>query len=249
MANLTDDRERIFRTMTDTVDGVPLPPAWEEQDPLLPYPGYFADNPNEWLLGRHRRDKAITGERGAAIRAVFLGDSITEGWDKTLWNTHFAPHGAVNFGIGGDKTCQVLWRINDGLLAGLTPDVVVLAIGCNHLWSMRYAGEHIGRGVLKCVDAVRAACPGAKVLVSAVLPCKESPEHEYRPVIREINAAVAPVADNKTVFFVDAGSSLTEPDGTLTLETAPDGVHLSWLGYRRWAKVLVPAFNALLPNP
>ena len=231
--------------MTQTVDGVPLPPVWGEQDPTLPYPGYFDDNPEGWLIHGHRRDKQIAHEGGAAIRAVFLGDSITAGWDKPLWNAHFAPHNAVNFGIGGDKTCQVLWRIGDGLLDGLTPDVVVLAIGCNHLWSEAFAGEHIGRGVLKCVDAVRAACPGAKVLVSAVLPCKESPAHPYRSVIRAINATVAPVHDGETVFFVDAEPAMLEPDGTLLLAVAPDGVHLSPEGYRRWASVLVPAFETV----
>ncbi len=228
-----------------TIHGVPLPPAWEDQDPLLPYPGYFPEAPDEWLIHHHRAHKAQTQKGGAAIRAVFLGDSITAGWDKPLWNRHFAPHHAVNFAIGGDKTCQILWRIKDGLLDGLTPDVIVLAIGVNNIWSMRYSGEHIARGVAACLAAIQGACPDAKVLLSAVLPCKESPEHPYRAVISEINAHVARLADGDTVRFVDAGSALLEPDGTLPLSIAPDGVHLSPAGYGRIAPVIATAFHAL----
>lgn len=229
----------------EATDSVPVPPAWEEQDPLLPYPGYFPEAPQEWLIGRHRAHKARARSEAGAIRAVFLGDSITEGWDETLWKTHFAPLGGVNFAIGGDKTCQILWRVADGLLDGLSPDMIVLAIGVNNIWSMRYSGEHIARGVAKCAAAVRAACPGAKLLLSAVLPCKESPEHPYRAVIREINAHVAPLADNERVFFVDAGSALLEADGTLPLAIAPDGVHLSAAGYGRIAPVIAASLSAL----
>ncbi|MBC8139820.1 MAG: GDSL family lipase [Armatimonadetes bacterium] len=231
--------------MTDapvSIDGVPLPPAWEEQDPLLPYPGYFPESPDEWLIHRHRANKAQAQEQGSVIRAVFLGDSITEGWDKTLWDVHFALHGAVNFAIGGDKTCQILWRVADGLLDGLTPDVIVLAIGVNNIWSMRYSGEHIARGVAACLETIQTACPGAKVLLSAVLPCKESPEHPYRAVISEINAHVEPLANGDTVRFVNAGSALLEADGTLPLTIAPDGVHLSPAGYDRIAPVIAEAF-------
>ena len=230
----------------DTIDGVPLPPAWEDQDPLLPYPGYFPETPDAWLLHRHRADKARAQKDGATIRAVFLGDSITEGWDKTLWNRYFAPHDAVNFAIGGDKTCQILWRIADGLLDGLKPDGIVLAIGVNNIWSMRYSGEHIARGVAKCLAAIQEKCPDAKVLLSAVLPCKEAPEHEYRAVIREINRNVRKLANGNTVRFVDAGDALTEPDGTLPESIAPDGVHLSPEGYARIATVIVPAYEQMM---
>ena len=226
------------------IEDIPLPPAWENQDPLLPYPGYFSDAPQEWMRthGAHKS----TAQAGAdTIRAVFLGDSITQGWDKALWNSHFASRGAVNFAIGGDKTCQVLWRVADGLLDGLTPDVIVLAIGVNNIWSERYTGEHIARGVGGCVAAIQAKCPDAKILLSAVLPCMESPVHPYRAVIREINHHVARLADGGRIRYVDAGPALLEPDGTLPLSIAPDGVHLSQAGYKRFATALAPAFDAI----
>ncbi len=230
----------------NAIDGVLLPPPWEEQDPLLPYPGYYPENPGEWLIERHRSHLQRARDERDAIRAVFLGDSITQGWALKQWDEHFASYGAVNFGIGGDKSCQVLWRIGDGLLEGLTPKVVVLAIGVNSIWSGAFTPERIGDGVLRCVDAIRAACPGAKVLVSAVLPCMESADHPYRAVICAINAHVSPVADGESIFFVDAGTALVESDDSLPRSVAPDGVHLSVEGYRRYATVLAPEFRRIL---
>ncbi len=235
--------------MTGSNQGVPMPPPWEEQDPLLPYPGYFPDLPEGWLKHRHRVDKARARAKRASIRSVFLGDSITEGWDTTLWNMHFLPYGAINLAIGGDKTCQILWRIADGLLEGLAPEVVYLAIGVNNIWSGVYSPERIGDGVLACVASIQAACPAAKVLVSDVLPCNESPGHPYRTVIRGINARIAPVADGKVVRFVDAGAALLEPDGRLPPSVAPDGVHLSFEGYIRIATVIAPAFKDCFVTP
>ena len=225
--------------------GVPVPPPWEKQDPTLPYPGYFEGTPHGWLRyhGYHKRlARAFAAETGV----VFLGDSITQGWDESLWFEHFDPEGALNFGIGGDKTCQVLWRIGDGLLDGLAPRLVVLAIGVNSIWSAAFTGERIAEGIGACVGAIREKCPGARVLISGVLPSQPSPSHPYHAIIADINAHAARLADGGAVRFLDIGSALLETDGTLTPAVAPDGTHLSYEGYRRLADAILPTFQEMV---
>src|SRR5437763_4798261 len=47
----------------------------------------------------------------ASHRVLFLGDSLTQKWDPSIWTQHFAPVGAMNAGVNGDRTENVLWRI------------------------------------------------------------------------------------------------------------------------------------------
>ena len=79
------------------------------------------------------------------VGILFLGDSITAGWGKAkpVWEEHYAKHQAANFGIGGDRTQHVLWRIANGELDGIKPKVVVLMIGTNNIG---YPAEEIIKG-------------------------------------------------------------------------------------------------------
>jgi beta-glucosidase len=114
------------------VDITAGPPPYDK--PWVPGWGHFSD-PNSWKQ-RHENMLKQTHEHKDMIKVVFLGDSKTEGWagsGKEVWNEYYAKRGAFNYGIGGDSTRQILWRINNGELDGLTPKVLVLMIGGNNL--------------------------------------------------------------------------------------------------------------------
>ncbi len=84
-----------------------------------------------WMQ-HHETLLAMTKAHAKEIKVVFLGDSITEGWGgngKSVWDKHYAPLGAYNYGIGGDTTQNVLWRIQNHELDGINPKVLVLKIG------------------------------------------------------------------------------------------------------------------------
>src|SRR5688500_5427465 len=71
------------------------------------------------------------------VDLLFLGDSITDAWRgrKEIWEKNFAPLKAANFGIGGDRTQHVLWRLQNGEFDGIKPKVVMLMIGTNNVSS------------------------------------------------------------------------------------------------------------------
>src|ERR1700683_5522093 len=76
--------------------------------------------------------------RGAQgkIGVLFLGDSITELWNTTgrdVWARFYFNLYPANFGISGDQTQNVLWRIENGELDNINPKVVVLLIGTNNI--------------------------------------------------------------------------------------------------------------------
>ena len=102
-------------------------------------------------------------------RLLFLGDSITEIWGQgtEVWDQYYGKDDVANFGISGDQTQHVLWRIDNGELDGISPKVVVLMIGTNNI---RTKKEKILAGVTKVVDDIHAKLPESKLLLLAVPP-------------------------------------------------------------------------------
>jgi lysophospholipase L1-like esterase len=179
-----------------------------------------------------------------------MGDSITQGWGlagKEAWETSFAPLNAANFGIGGDKTGNVLWRLDHGELDGISPKLVVLMIGVNNLWSGKNTGEEIAGGIRAIVEKLRAKLPQAKVLVLGVLPIDPNRDGIGRLKAQEINVHAARLDDGMMVKFFDAGRKLVDKNGRL-LEGAylPDHLHLTAKGYDLLAMDLLPVVMEML---
>ena len=176
-----------------------------------------------------------TAKEGKA-ELVFLGDSITAGWggQKAIWEKAFGPYKPANFGIGGDRTQHVLWRIENGELETIKAKAVVIMIGTNN--SGIDSAEGIAKGVTKIVEAVRAKQPQAKILLLAVFPRgeKASP-NAGRDKLKMVNATIAKLDDGKSVHYLDIGEKFLQADGSLTKEVMPDFLHLSSKGYQIWA--------------
>ena len=219
-------------------------------DPTRPEPAVWPDAPDAWL----QTARALAEDaRRLNPRVVFLGDSITQGWSSegmAEWDTRFAPLGAANLGIGGDRTQNILWRIAHGALDSLQPELVVLKIGVNNLWEevFQCGPNNVADGVAACVAAIRARCPEAKVLALGILPTQAAPDHPLRGIVRAINArsaALVPTPDGR-VRFADIGPAFLEPDGRISPDIMPDGCHLSPRGYALFANALEPLVQAML---
>mgnify|MGYP000657101938 CR=1 FL=1 len=221
-----------------------LPPP-KKQDPTVPMRGYFPKYPEAW---QNFHEMYLKQTRQRQIKVVFLGDSITRGWKnhKRLWQTHYGKHGAVNFGIGNDRTQQILWRIENGLFDRMQPQLVVLNIGVNNLWSDTYGTDRIAAGIEKIVSTIQTKSPNTKVLVLGILPTGNKPDTPLRRKIRAINAQSAQLDNGKTIRFLDIGSEFLDPNGYISKEIMPDYLHLSKKGYQIWADSMQADFNQIL---
>lgn len=192
-------------------------------------------------------DRFVATAKAGTAGLVFLGDSITAGWGSQpkIWEAAFGAYKPVNFGIGGDRTQHVLWRITNGELDGIHPKAVVLMIGTNNTGSN--PAEGIAKGVTAIVETIRAKQPQAKILLLAVFPRgeKASP-NAARDKIKQVNAIIAKLDDGKNVFFLDIGDKFLQPDGSLTKEIMPDFLHLSAAGYQIWADAIGPKLAELM---
>ncbi len=196
-------------------------------------------------LNARAREAALNGD----ARVVFLGDSITQGWGeagKRVWERRYAPLGAVNLGISGDRTQHVIWRIGHGNLEGMAepargraPELVVVQIGTNKVpRAEENTGEQIGAGVGEVVRRVREKLPRTRVLVMGILPRGDAGEEGkmMREKIRRANEIAAGAADGEWVRFLDLGGRFVGEDGAVRRELMPDLLHLSEEGYEVWAE-------------
>ena len=221
-------------------------------DPASPEPALWPDTPGAW----EQMASALAAQaRPLDPRVVFLGDSITQGWGgegRAEWESRFAPLVAANLGIGGDRTQNILWRIQHGALDGLRPELVVLKIGVNNLWEevFQCGPDRVADGVAACVVAIRAKCPATEVLVLGILPTQHAPDQPLRAIVRAVNArsaALVPTPDGR-VRFTDIGAALLEPDGSISPAVMPDGCHLSAHGYAIFADILEPLVRDMLAH-
>jgi len=182
------------------------------------------------------------------VGVLFLGDSITDFWPKVgeySW-LKFAPHNPADFGISGETTEQVLWRILNGELEGIQPKVVVIMIGTNNIGHFKdEKPEWVAAGIKKIVDTVHTKLPESKILLLAVFPraTKDSPD---RARVEAVNKIIAGLDDGKTVRFLDIGGKFLDAQGELPDDVMPDKLHPSAKGYEIWYSAMNPLLLEML---
>jgi lysophospholipase L1-like esterase len=205
---------------------------------------------NAGFLAAHQKYVAIAKE--GKTQLLFLGDSITAGWagrGKEVWAKAFTQWQPANFGIGGDRTQHVLWRIENGELDGIKPKAAVLMIGTNNV--ANDTAEGIAKGVTKIVETIRAKTPNTKILLLAVFPRGENANTPEKPnpgreKLAKVNAIIAKLADNKHIFYLDIGAKFLQPDGSISKEIMPDFLHPNEKGYEIWADAITPKLTELM---
>jgi lysophospholipase L1-like esterase len=184
------------------------------------------------------------------IDVLFLGDSITEAWEKNgakVWESSFNPLHAANFGIGGDTTQNVLWRITEGgALEGVQPRVVVLMIGTNNFGLHGDEPEAVLRGIDAIVKVLQKERPGSKLLLLDIFP-RGNPGDPMRTKVAEANRLLESWGKkHPEVTRLRIWEEFMNGDGSLPAEIMPDKLHLSEKGYAIWAEAMLPTLRRLL---
>jgi lysophospholipase L1-like esterase len=208
---------------------------------------------DRWMPRHEAKLEEVRKLRASGVQPqlVFIGDSITEGWEnagRQVWDEYYKPYQALDLGFGGDRTENVLWRLQHGEVDGLSPKVVVLMIGTNNTGHRQEDPATTAAGIGRLVEDLRQRMPGAKVLLLAVFPRDERPDALPRRINDRVNARIAALADGRHVFFLDIGKDLTGPDGSLSRTVMPDLLHPNETGYRIWARSMQPTLQKLMKS-
>jgi beta-glucosidase len=196
-----------------------------------------APRPDKGWQDRH--SKFLERIKQGNANVLFIGDSITQGWEgagKGVWAEEFESMGAVNLGIGGDRTQHVLWRLDNGEIDGIEPKAAVVMIGTNNLGAN--TNEEIVAGITAIVKKLNTKLPKTKVLLLGIFPRSERADHPLRTRIKEINTEISKLNDGKLVFYKNIGGQFLAEDGSLPKATMPDFLHLSSDAYRTWADAI-----------
>lgn len=206
-----------------------------------------------WWPARHAAKVAESQDsaKNDQMKIMFLGDSITQGWEttgKAAWEKHFAKYKAANYGFGGDSTQHVVWRVLNGECDGITPQAIVLLIGTNNVRHGDFTPEQITDGIRGILDALGKKCPQSKVLLLGILPRGPNASDILRRKCDAVNALLPALADDRQIHYLNVNSKLLNADGTLSQSIAPDLLHLSAEGYGILAEQIETKLKELMTN-
>jgi len=200
-----------------------------------------------WWMERHEK-RVQQAASGKDVALIFIGDSITQQWERSykIWNQYYRPYGALNLGFSGDRTENVLWRLQNGEIKNLSPRVAVILIGTNNTGHRQDDPADTALGIRKIIDLSRAEMPETKILLLGIFPRGAIPDDPKRVINRKINALIKEFADNEHVYYLNINDRFLENDGTLSKKIMPDLLHLSEEGYQIWADAMKPLLTKLM---
>lgn len=207
--------------------------------------GFYKGWDSGWA-GLHQKLLDRTAQGGVDV--MFLGDSLTSLWakeGKAEWEARFAPLNAANYGIGGDSTRQVIWRLQNGELDNLNPKLVVLMIGTNNIYNDHNSGTdpEIIAGVEKIIGLIRTKAPSANVLLLGVLPRQNA---YFTDRIANLNTVLSAYALANKIPFANCHGKFLGADVINPALFKADRIHLSPEGYAILGAELAPVVAALL---
>ncbi|MEP1449050.1 MAG: GDSL-type esterase/lipase family protein [Paraglaciecola sp.] len=193
------------------------------------------------------KDKA---KNAGNIDVLFVGDSITEGWQwgdsPAVFQKYFGNFKTLNMAIGGDQTSEILWRLNDLQGTTLNPKVVTLMIGVNNFFHSKHTADEVFSGVQAVVQKIITNYPDAQILLNAILPFNASHKSENRQLVTSTNKKIATLAELKNVHYVDFGKAFLDVNGDISAEIMFDFLHPTPAGYKILAQQLLPELNKWL---
>jgi lysophospholipase L1-like esterase len=198
---------------------------------------------------RNRHEEFLKVTKAGGVDLLFVGDSITDGWrggGKAIWDKNFGPFKPANFGISGDRTEHVIWRMRNGELEGLQPKLVVIMIGTNNGGD---SAPDVALGIKTIISDIHERCPRAKFLLLGIFPRSEKPDGA-RAKNEEVNKLISRYAGDLSlgrVSYMDIGPKFLAADGvTLPKDIMPDFLHPNEKGYQIWADAIIDKVKQLM---
>lgn len=209
---------------------------------LVP-PANSATIPNLLQFFQVKHEANLEVAKQGNIDVLFMGDSITDFWrnpeggfaGKPVLDKYFGELKVANFGIAGDTTQGVLYRLQHGEGQGFSPKAVMLMIGTNN--TGRNTAAEIAEGVGAVVLELQKDFPKAKILLLGIFP-RSTANDPVRATIAEINASIARLHDGDRVNYLDIGSKFLDAGGNIPKDVMSDALHPTTKGYEIWAEAV-----------
>ncbi len=201
-----------------------------------------------WWLPRHEAKLALKDKMNK-VDLVFLGDSITHAFDKKgkeVWKSYYAKRNALNIGFSGDRTENVLWRLNHGAVDGIEPKALVLMIGTNNTGHRQDKPEDIAEGIKAILNTLEQKLPKTKILLLAIFPRSATKDDPLRKINDATNNIIKNYHDGKRVYYLDINHWFLDENGVLSKQIMKDLLHPNKEQYKVWAEAIEPSIKQLM---
>lgn len=268
-ANATIHGETIVVSSDTITDPIAVRYAWQNapdvnffNDAGLPASSFRTDDfssavipadktDSQWWADRHKQKLAHAKQGNVDL--LLVGDSITHGWEdgdvKPTWDKYYTHRKPFNIGYSGDRTENVLWRLNNGEIDDISPKVAVLMIGTNNTdgahFPVAHSGKKVAQGITEICKTLREKLPDTKILILSIFPYGQQP-NARRESNQEANRIAAKLHDGKNIFYLDLTDNFLNDDKTMEKEIMPDYLHPSPTGRIIWAEAMEPTLAELL---
>lgn len=180
------------------------------------------------------------------IDLIFVGDSITHGWDtlgESVWDQYYGTRLAFNFGISGDQTGHVLWRLENAPMNRIKPKMAVVMIGTNN----PSEPADTALGIKKVVTVLKEKYPEIKILLLEVFPRGQAADSDVRKRVQAINESLRKeCSDMADVTMMNLDSVFVDENGQIPGTLMHDYLHPTTAGYELWAKAIEPEIEKVL---
>lgn len=215
-------------------------------EPLAAQPVACSFTGGWWATRCLEKRNAIVDGKGAEYDVVMVGDSITHRWERDggegrqLFAELKKTYRILNLGYGGDRTENVIWRMENGELEGYKAKLFTVMIGTNNDDRNPAA---VAAGVKRIVEGIKAKHPESKIALMPIFPRGATAQDARRVANEKVNALIKPLADGKTVLWLDFNKNFLGADGTLSKEVMNDLLHPNEKGYKIWFDAILPVFK------
>lgn len=191
------------------------------------------------------------------LELVFLGGSIAQsltGASERLaqpggprpFDHYEGNRRAASFGLWHDRTEQLLWHVARGALSRLRPRVVVVETGLENLAEGGHTPSETAAGIAAVVAMLRDRQPQAAIVLCGPFPAGKGPDDPLRLAIDRVHQQIAPLGDEKSVFYRDPRAQFLDSEGRLSARMDHEQRQLTSAGRAAWLAELEPLLAKLL---
>ena len=203
----------------------------------------------DWAqFGRYEKANKEVLATGVRPDAVFMGNSITDGWAGKA-PEFFTKNNFVGRGISGQTSSEMLVRFRRDVI-DLNPRCVVILSGTNDIAQ--------NNGIIKqenTLSNIISMCELAKANGIKVILCSVTPTSVFgwrkditpAPLILEMNKLIRAYAEANDIYYLDYHPALTDEKGGLPAKWSHDTCHPNLECYRTIMEPMVcDAINKVL---
>lgn len=206
---------------------------------------------SDWNSVAKDIEATLTGKN---IKLLMLGNSITQGFGGNRKAVTYKPGkeamdnvmGSNNWesaGISGDRTQNLLWRIQKGNYNRCTPETAIITIGVNNIIGEKESAANVAEGIRACAIEAKKQLPGTRIILFGLLPSGKNKSDETRIKCDEIHRLLSrqPI---KGVEYVNPSAWFENEDGSLNNKLySGDYIHLTAEGYKAWCEQISKLIN------